>query len=93
MFSWAIFGFSREIDFLVKVLFKRDLPSKMRMRLEGRRERSVRDNRYIAILMISDVRLSFYSFRVNHSCMLCRLHWETVSSPILLSIRKKIQLQ
>jgi len=33
----------------VKVLFKRDLLSKMRMQLESGRERAARDNRYIAV--------------------------------------------
>jgi len=46
----------------VKVLFKRDPLSKMRMRLESGRERAVRDNRYIAVVMISDVGLFFYFF-------------------------------
>ena len=32
----------------------------MRMRLESGGERSVRDNRYIAVFMMSDVRLSLY---------------------------------
>ncbi|KJR46003.1 hypothetical protein UF75_3587 [Desulfosporosinus sp. I2] len=41
-------------------MFKRDLLSKMRMRLESGGERAVRDNRYIAVFMMSDVRLSLY---------------------------------
>ena len=46
----------------VKVLFKRDLLSKMRMRLESGRERAVRDNQYIAVFVICDVGLSLYFF-------------------------------
>jgi len=62
VFSCVICGSSRETDILMKVLFKRDLPSKMRMQLESGSERSVRDNRYIAIFMISDVSVVSLSF-------------------------------
>ena len=51
-------GFPRETDLKGKVLFKRDLFSKMRMRLESGGERAVLDNRYIAVFKISNVRLS-----------------------------------
>ena len=55
-------SFSRETNLQGKCLVKRDLLSKMRMRLESGRERIVRDNWYIAVFRISDVRLSRYFF-------------------------------
>jgi len=49
----------------LKVLFKRDLLSNMRMRLESGRERCVRDNQNITVFMISNALVVSLFFQVR----------------------------